>query len=44
MNESAEATNMRVAYFSIGALVVCIFMAALQLWNLRRFFKRKKIL
>jgi hypothetical protein len=40
----AEATNARVAYFSIGALVTCLAMAALQLWNMKRFFLRKKLL
>lgn len=40
----AELTNARVAWFSIGALATSIFMAGLQIWNLRKFFIRKKIL
>lgn len=31
----AEATNARVAWFSIGSLFVCIFLAAWQLWYLK---------
>jgi len=31
----AEATNARVAWFSIGSLVVCIVLAAWQLWYLK---------
>ena len=44
MRDVNERTNSRVAWFSIGALFVCVGMAAVQLWNLRRFFIRKKIL
>lgn len=40
----AELTNARIAWFSIGALLTCVGMAGVQLWNLRRFFIRKKIL
>jgi emp24/gp25L/p24 family/GOLD len=32
---NAEATNARVAWFSIGSLFVCIFLAAWQLWYLK---------
>ena len=32
---AAEATNARVAWFSIGSLFVCIFLAAWQLWYLK---------
>lgn len=41
---NAEATNTRVALFSVGALITCIGMAGLQLWSLRKFFIRKKLL
>jgi p24 family protein delta-1 len=44
MRDINELTNARVAWFSIGALLTCVGMAALQLWNLRRFFIRKKLL
>lgn len=40
----AEATNERVAWFSISSLLVCAGLGAWQLWHLRQFFKRKKIL
>lgn len=32
---NAEATNARVAWFSIGSLVVCMVLAAWQLWYLK---------
>lgn len=44
MRNINEATNARVAWFSIGSLFVCIFLAAWQLWYLKRFFSKKKLL
>jgi hypothetical protein len=41
---SAEKTNTRVAVFSILSLLVCIASGGLQLFFLRRFFQRKKLL
>ncbi len=35
----AEATNARIAWFSIGSLVMCVSLAAWQLIYLRRFFR-----
>ena len=40
----AEATNSRVAWASLGALVTCVAMAMVQIWNLKKFFVRKKLL
>jgi hypothetical protein len=39
-----EQTNSLVAFLSIGALVLCVGLAVFQMWSLRRFFKRKKVL
>ena len=39
-----EQTNSLVALLSIGALVLCVGLAVFQVWSLRRFFKRKKVL
>jgi hypothetical protein len=39
-----ERTNSLVAYLSIGALLLCVGLAMFQVWSLRRFFKRKKVL
>ncbi len=36
----AEATNNRVAYYSIASLLVCVASGVWQLWYLRRFFQR----
>ena len=44
MRDLNEATNGRVAWFSILSLGVCIFMAVFQVAYLRKFFKRKKVL
>ena len=42
--EYAERTNSLVAFLSIGALLVCVSLAVFQVWSLRKFFKRKKVL
>ena len=44
MRDLNEATNGRVAWFSILSLGVCIFMAVFQVAYLKKFFKRKKVL
>lgn len=41
---AAEHTNTRVAYYSIASLLVCVASGVWQLWYLRRFFQRKKLL
>jgi len=40
----AEITNTRVAFYSLGSLLVCITSGVWQLWYLRKFFQRKKLL
>ncbi|GFR47262.1 hypothetical protein Agub_g8949 [Astrephomene gubernaculifera] len=44
MRNISEETNTRVAWFSIASLAVCVASALVQLWYLRRFFKRRKLL
>lgn len=44
MRDISEVTNTRVATYSIGALFVCVASGLWQLWYLRRFFQRKKLL
>ncbi|EHA8587437.1 transmembrane emp24 domain-containing protein p24delta3 [Cocos nucifera] len=44
MREVSERTNARVAWFSIMSLGVCIVVSALQLWHLKRFFQKKKLI
>ncbi|CAN0880972.1 Transmembrane emp24 domain-containing protein p24delta3 [Linum grandiflorum] len=39
-----EKTNNRVAWFSIMSLGVCILVSVLQLWHLKRFFQKKKLI
>lgn len=39
-----EATNTRVTLFSILCMVTCVTLAAGQVWYLRRFFAKKKII
>ncbi|CAI0375508.1 unnamed protein product [Linum tenue] len=40
----SEKTNSRVAWFSIMSLGVCISVSVLQLWHLKRFFQKKKLI
>lgn len=40
----AEATNARVAWFSVGSLLICVVLAAWQLYYLKQFFHKKKLL
>ncbi|GFH21477.1 GOLD domain-containing protein [Haematococcus lacustris] len=44
MRDISETTNTRVAYFSLAALLCCVLSGAWQLWYLRRFFQRKKLM
>lgn len=44
MRNLNELTNGRVAWLSIISLLVCLGLAALQLWHLKSFFERKKLL
>ncbi|KAG2441105.1 hypothetical protein HXX76_003957 [Chlamydomonas incerta] len=44
MRNISEETNTRVAWYSIASLGMCVASAAVQLWYLRRFFKRKKLM
>ncbi|KAL4197041.1 hypothetical protein AMTRI_Chr04g186170 [Amborella trichopoda] len=44
MREVSELTNTRVAWFSIMSLGVCLGVSALQLWHLKRFFQKKKLI
>ncbi|XP_057978029.1 transmembrane emp24 domain-containing protein p24delta3-like [Malania oleifera] len=44
MRTVSERTNSRVAWFSIMSLAVCIVVSALQLWHLKRFFQKKKLI
>ncbi|KAF2293794.1 hypothetical protein GH714_004800 [Hevea brasiliensis] len=40
----SETTNTRVAWFSIMSLGLCILVSTLQLWHLKRFFLKKKLI
>ncbi|PKU75671.1 transmembrane emp24 domain-containing protein p24delta3-like [Dendrobium catenatum] len=44
MREVSETTNARVAWFSIMSLGVCIVVSVLQLWHLKSFFQKKKLI
>ncbi|KAI3460587.1 hypothetical protein Pfo_017250 [Paulownia fortunei] len=44
MREVSETTNARVAWYSIMSLGVCIVVSILQLWYLRRYFQKKKLI
>ncbi|CAK9151173.1 unnamed protein product [Ilex paraguariensis] len=44
MRTISEKTNSRVAWLSIMSLGVCIMVSAVQLWHLKRFFQKKKLI
>mmetsp|Transcript_11866 Transcript_11866/g.37701 ORF Transcript_11866/g.37701 Transcript_11866/m.37701 type:complete len:217 (+) Transcript_11866:143-793(+) len=44
MRDMNEDTNSRVLWFSIGSLGICIGMGVWQLFYLKSFFQRKKLL
>ncbi|XP_073123226.1 transmembrane emp24 domain-containing protein p24delta4-like [Henckelia pumila] len=44
MREVSEKTNARVVWYSIVAFGVCIVAAIFQLWYLRRYFQKKKLI
>nr|GMD51015.1 transmembrane emp24 domain-containing protein p24delta3-like [Ipomoea batatas] len=44
MREVSEKTNGRVAWFSVFSLGVCIFVSLVQIWHLKRFFHKKKLI
>ncbi|XP_022748573.1 transmembrane emp24 domain-containing protein p24delta5-like [Durio zibethinus] len=44
MREVSERTNARVAWFSIMSLGVCITVSVVQLWYLKRYFLKKKLI
>lgn len=44
MQELNRSTNSRMAWLSFLSLGVCLSVAGLQLWHLKTFFERKKLL
>ncbi|KAK2966645.1 hypothetical protein RJ640_002343 [Escallonia rubra] len=44
MRTVSETTNSRVAWFSIMSLGVCIAASLAQLWHLKRYFQKKKLI
>lgn len=44
MREVSEKTNSRVARYSIMSLGVCIVVSGVQVWHLKRFFQKKKLI
>ncbi|KAG8646161.1 transmembrane emp24 domain-containing protein p24delta3 isoform X2 [Manihot esculenta] len=44
LRNASETTNTRVAWFSIMSLGLCILVSVLQLWHLKSFFQKKKLI
>ncbi|XP_031262441.1 transmembrane emp24 domain-containing protein p24delta9-like [Pistacia vera] len=44
MQQLNEATNSRMAWLSGLSLLICITVAGLQLWHLKTFFEKKKLI
>lgn len=44
MQELNRVTNSRMAWFSGFSLFICIAVAGMQLWHLKTFFEKKKLI
>ncbi|KAK9167621.1 hypothetical protein Scep_002812 [Stephania cephalantha] len=44
MRQVSETTNARVAWFSIMSLGLCIMASAVQVWHLKHYFRKKKLI
>lgn len=44
MRNVNESTNSRLAWFSITSLFICLLVGGLQVWHLKTFFEKKKLL
>ncbi|KAI4386388.1 hypothetical protein MLD38_004323 [Melastoma candidum] len=44
MQELNKSTNTRMAWMSFLSLAVCLSVAGLQLWHLKTFFEKKKLI
>ncbi|KAL3641274.1 hypothetical protein CASFOL_016242 [Castilleja foliolosa] len=44
MREVSERTNGRVAHYSIMSLSLCVVVSITQVWYLRRYFQKKKLI
>ncbi|XP_010272898.1 PREDICTED: transmembrane emp24 domain-containing protein p24delta3-like [Nelumbo nucifera] len=44
MRKVSETTNDRVSTYSIMSLMICVVVSSLQLWNLKCYFRKKKII
>ncbi|KAL4348055.1 hypothetical protein GQ457_17G001930 [Hibiscus cannabinus] len=44
LRTTSETTNARVAWFSIMSLGICIAVSCLQIWYLKRYFQKKKLI
>lgn len=44
LRDMSEGTNARVAFYSMVSLGVCIVVSVFQVWYLRRFFKKNKLI
>ncbi|PKA59444.1 Transmembrane emp24 domain-containing protein p24delta9 [Apostasia shenzhenica] len=44
MQDMNKATNSKMAWLSFLSLIVCLSVAGLQLWHLKTYFERKKLL
>ncbi|XP_076954372.1 transmembrane emp24 domain-containing protein p24delta9-like [Bidens hawaiensis] len=44
MQHLIRSTNAKMATFSFFSLIICLSVAAMQLWHLKAFFQRKKLI
>jgi hypothetical protein len=44
MRNLSEWTNAKIKWLSLTSLAVCIAVSVLQFWNLKRYFRKKKLI
>lgn len=44
MTDVSEWTNFKITWLSLMSLAVCIIVSIVQLWHLKRFFRKKKVI
>jgi len=44
MQDLTDETNSKMFTYSFVSILVCLSVAGLQLWHLKTFFERKKLL
>lgn len=44
MRDVSDWTNFKITWLSLMSLSVCVIASIAQLWHLKRFFRKKKLI